>query len=105
MSLTGDPLTDRMVAVASRLVGAVREFDNEEVAAALDEATAIDEQGLVALAVTLAAMVPYDVTPGALLRWVAYRKEYERLVAIGVDPAAAATIINNACGGANDGPH
>lgn len=103
MSLTGDELTDRMVAVASRLIGAVREFDTEEVAAALDEAQAIDSQGLAALVVTLAAMVPYDATPGELLSWVAYREEFDRLVAIGIDPATAATIIHNQRRG--HGPH
>lgn len=95
MSLTGDPRTDRMVAVASRLIGAVREFNTEEVAAALDEAQATDGQGLAALVVTLAAMVPYDATPGDLLNWVGHREEFDRLVALGVDPASAATIIHN----------
>jgi hypothetical protein len=91
MSLTGDPRTDRMVPTAVRMVGAVREWDLDEVTAALDEAG----DDLPVLVLVLAAMVPYDRTPGELLRWVGRRDEFKRLVEYGIDPSTAATIVHN----------
>jgi hypothetical protein len=95
-SLTGDEFTDRLVPVASRLIGAVREWDDDEACAAIEEAQEMDPQfGLLALVVLLAAMVPYDKSAGDLLAWVKRRYEFDRLVEIGVDPASAATIVNS----------
>src|SRR5438270_140440 len=54
------------IATALRLIGAVHEEGPHEVAAVLHR---LDRQDLVALAVTLAAMVPDDYTPVELLAW------------------------------------
>lgn len=95
MGLTGDPLTDRMVPIAARLVGGVREWDAAEVQAAFREALEISpDRGLNALAITLASMVPYNRSPRDLLTWVGRKNEFERLVAHGIDSASAATIID-----------
>lgn len=91
MSLTGDPRTDRMVPIAARLVGAVREWDLDEIAGAVVEA----REDMMALVIVLAAMVPYDRTAGELLGWVGHREEFKRLVDFGIDPSAAATIVNS----------
>lgn len=81
-SLTGDDTTDALVPIAQRFVGAVREFDTD----LMDEllAEVIDTTGgrcdpAVAMAVTLAAMVPDDGTPSGLLNWVPAAVEYDRL--------------------------
>lgn len=101
-SLTGDPELDRLVPAASRLVYAVRLYDREEVAAALNDAAAalagspyVHEPGT-ALSIVLAAMVPWEERPGDLLWWVRRRPEYERLTEAGVDPAHAATLVERA---------
>jgi hypothetical protein len=93
MSLTGDDLTDAMVPVAQRMIGAVREWDVGEVAAAFTDAEEVG--GLAVLVVVLAAMVPYDRSVGDLLGWVGRRDEFLRLLEYGVDPSAAATIVNS----------
>ena len=103
MSLTGDELTDRLVPVASRLVGAVREHDYDEVCAALGEAEALTAgmplDGAEALCVVLAAMVPWSQTPARLLLWWRHRDEFDSLVQSGLDPAVAADIIERRTGG------
>lgn len=72
MSLTGDPVTDQLVPIAARLVGAVRDNDPDEVEQALAD-TILATGGRcdpgAALAVVLAAMVPDDVEPSRLLAW------------------------------------
>ena len=64
--LTGESLPLGAIAAAQLLVGAVHEEGPAEVAALL---TPLDRQALYGLAVTLAAMVPADYTPGELLAW------------------------------------
>ena len=95
--ITGDPELDRLVPAAVRLIGAVRQYDPEDVAAAFDDAAATlagtGRTPAAAVAVILAAMVPWDATPTDLLAWVRRHHEFERLRAAGVDPAAAATIV------------
>lgn len=93
MSLTGDELTDLMVPVAQRLIGAVREWDLDEAAAAIAEAE--EAASLTALVIVLAAMVPYDRSASDLLDWVSRREDFQRLRAFGIDPSAAATIVNS----------
>lgn len=97
MSLTGDELTDRLVPVAGRLVCAVREHDYDEVCEALGEAEALAAgttlDGAEALAVVLAAMVPWNQTPARLLTWWRHRDEFESLVKAGLEPTVAAEII------------
>lgn len=73
MSLTGSPITDRLVHTASRLVFAVRNRDRNGIVAAIREARA--ETGgqcdpAASLAVVCAALVPDNIEPGYLLRWV-----------------------------------
>lgn len=80
-----------MVPVAARLVGAVREWDLDEVVGAIGEAG----DDITVLVVVLAAMVPYDRTAGDLLGWVRHGEEFKRLVEFGIDPSAAATIVNS----------
>lgn len=87
-SLTGSSRSDAQVPVAMALVGAVREFDAKAVAEVLDGAD------LPALAVVLAAMVPWDQAPGQLLAWCLREGEYHRLAEAGVDEATAATIVD-----------
>lgn len=80
---------------AVRLVCALREFNPDEVAAAFaDAAAASGPDHTRGLAVILAAMVPWDHAPADLLAWVHRRDEFDRLLAAGVDPASAATIIS-----------
>lgn len=88
MSLTGDPVTDALVPIAARFVGAVRDNDQQ----AIDEllAEAIDTTGGrcdpgVALAIVCAALVPEDRSPTELLAWRAIQSEYDRLCAAGID--------------------
>jgi hypothetical protein len=91
-SLTGDPITDALVPVAQRLIGAVRDHDT----AAVDEAlaAAITVTGgrvdpAVALAIVCAAMVPEDIQPSRLLLWVQFQAEYDRLCDAGINPNIA----------------
>lgn len=93
-SLTGDPELDRLVPAAVRLTCGLREWDREEVAAALNDAAAASPRPdvLTHLCVVLAAMVPWDQPPAELLAWVRRRAEYERLRALGVDAAIAADL-------------
>lgn len=79
---------DEQIPVALALVGAVREFDAAAVAEILRDAD------MAALAVVLAAMVPWDQSPGRLLAWCHREDEYRRLVEAGVDKATAATIVD-----------
>lgn len=96
--ITGEPDLDRLIPAAVRLIGAVRQYDPEDVAGAFTDASATlagtDRDPAAALAVLLAAMVPWDATPADLLAWVRRHTEFERLRAHGVDPAAAATIVS-----------
>lgn len=98
MSLTGDPLTDRLVPVASRLVGAIRTNDIAEVDAALKEARAYvaDESvdGAEALCVVLAAMVPWSVAPSDLVAWLKNQAAFNVMVEAGVPSAVAAELIS-----------
>lgn len=98
MSLTGDALTDRLVPIASRLVGAIRQNDIDEVDEAFTEARAVlagePVQGAEALCVVLAAMVPWDVAPSDLLEWFKHQSAFQLLVEQGMDPAEAAELIS-----------
>lgn len=94
-SLTGDPELDRLIPSAVRLACGLREWRPEEVAAALDEAAAIaGPDAFRALAVLLAAMLPWDRSPADLLAWVSRRSEFEYLREVGVDAATAATLLD-----------
>lgn len=103
-SLTGDPEMDRLVPVAMQLVGAVRSMDAAAVDEAFDAARRLlpdAEMAGGALCVLLAAMVPWDQSPRQLLAWWVRRADYLKLVAAGVDPASAMTLIE---GGAEWAP-
>lgn len=92
MSLTGDSITDDLIPVAQRLIGAVRDSDAGEVEEALAEAILVTggrcDPGA-ALAVLCAAMVPDNTPPSRLLLWWKYQAEYDRLVAAGTSPKVA----------------
>lgn len=78
---------DQVVAVASHLVWAVREMDRVEVGAVLAAAgcsCACDHTRLHELVVMLAAMVPDDLAPSALLAWLEDPVGYLRLRERGV---------------------
>lgn len=93
-SLTGDPLTDSVIDHASHIVWAVRERDAaaiaETIAAVQDQAGG---RGVHALLLVLAAMVPDDTTPAALLAWLADPVEYRRLRARGVSSITAGARV------------
>lgn len=62
---------DRMVPVAARIVGAVRDDDAGYLLDLIAEAETVGgRQWQLALVVTLAAMVPDTATPGRLLGWL-----------------------------------
>ncbi|WP_031470382.1 hypothetical protein [Sciscionella sediminilitoris] len=88
LSLTGDPRTDAVVPVASRLAWAVRLGDRDGVDEAINEVTTLNGPGLHTLAVVLAAMVPVDQSPGGLLAWL----RSSRLRAVGVNAPTAAVL-------------
>lgn len=93
LSITGDPLTDVVLPPAMRLVWAVREQNPNAVRAAIDDAvTAGGDDGLHALIVVLAALVPDDQAPSSLLAWRLNPDEYHRLRQAGVGSAAAARL-------------
>jgi hypothetical protein len=93
-SVTGDPLTDSVIDHASHIVWAVRERDATTIANTL---TAVQDQagerGVHALLLVLAAMVPDDTTPAALLAWLADPDEYRRMRARGVSSIAAGARV------------
>lgn len=94
MSLTGDPRMDRLIPIAMQLVGAVRTQDQAGVADAFDAANRLmPGEADRAIAVLLAAMVPWDKAPSELLAWWVRRADYHKLIAAGVDPATAMTLI------------
>lgn len=104
-SLTGDPEMDRLVPVVMQLVGAVRAMDPAGVDEAFDAARRLipdEEVAGGALCVLLAAMVPWDRSPSQLLAWWVRRADYQKLIAAGVDPATAMTLIE---GGAEWAQH
>lgn len=92
-SLTGDPLTDALIPPAVRLVWAVRESNQPAVAEAIADATAVAD--LQAFVVVLAAMVPDDQAPTALLAWMHDPAEYLRLREAGVGAVGAAVLVRN----------
>lgn len=92
--LTDQQIDDHVIPAAARLVGAVRDDDRVAVDRLLaqlqlqlraDQATTAR-----ALAVVLAAAVPYDRSMGDLLAW--RDPERRRLAAVGVNPEAAAIL-------------
>lgn len=93
MSSTGDPLTDAAVGPAVRLVKSVRKQDAAGVAEILADAHQAGPDAVNALVVVLAAMVPDDVTPTALLSWLADPAEYRRLRACGVSGITAGARV------------
>jgi hypothetical protein len=62
----------RILPLAQRLVVAVRDEDRAGIGAHL---AGLDRQGLAALAVVLAAMVPDDVPAAALLSWITFEDD------------------------------
>jgi hypothetical protein len=98
MSLTGDPLTDRAVGPAAQLVKAVRKQDPAAVDEILADAHQSGPDAVNALLVVLAAMVPDDVTPPALLAWLADPAEYRRLRACGVSGITAGARVRMGLG-------
>lgn len=95
LALTGDPLTDAVIPAAVRLIWAVRELNHDAVAEAITDATDTGEHGLQALLVVLAAMVPDDQAPTALLAWMGNPAEYLRLRQNGVGAVGAALLVRN----------
>jgi hypothetical protein len=96
-SPTGDPTLDQLLPPVMRLVWAVRESNQDAVAAAIADATAVaGGRGLNAVVVLLAALVPDDQAPGALLAWLKDPEEYLRLRTAGVGAQAAATLAGTA---------
>lgn len=87
--MTGDALTDTLVPIAAQLVGTVRDYGPEDVAAVLAR---VPDGRHDALAVVLAAMVDPDATPRELLAWTVNGLEYQRLVAAGVNGRTAAIL-------------
>ncbi|HKS46736.1 MAG TPA: hypothetical protein VJT49_16815 [Amycolatopsis sp.] len=96
-SLTGDPLTDALIPVAQRFVGAIRDHDAELVDELLAEVILVTggrcEPGT-ALAVVLAAMVSDQHAPSVLLTWLRSRAECQRLIDHGVSPEVARQLTN-----------
>ncbi|SDP61314.1 hypothetical protein SAMN04487905_10657 [Actinopolyspora xinjiangensis] len=90
MSLTGSTELDALLPEATQLVGAIHEYEPEQVHSILARHTTPDE--LRALVVLLAGMVPDDQTPGELLGWVANPPEYTRLRSEGVSAYAAGAL-------------
>ena len=102
-SLTGDPITDALVPVVSRLVGAVHELDPAGVDRAITDAEQVLTRALRevdqlraarALAVVAAAMVPVDQPAGALLAWWPRHVECQRLIKRGIDPGIALQLTD-----------
>lgn len=95
--LTGDPVTDRLVGPAMRLVGGVRTYDPVEIEAAFTDAAAVldgQADAARALATVLAAFIPWNRTPNELLGWLSRGPEFERLRDAGIDPSIAADIVS-----------
>ena len=93
-SLTGDSLTDSVIDHASHIVWAVRGHDAATIATTL---AAVQDQaglrGVHALLLVLAAMVPDDTPPAALMAWLADPGEYRRLRARGVSSITAGARV------------
>ena len=100
-SLTGDTVTDAVVPAAMALVWAVRTSDVEAIDEALTGAAeATSGDGIAALAVVLAAMVPDDRSPGGLLAWLRAPSEYLDLRQHGLGADAAINVLrlhHNTC--------
>ena len=96
---SGDPLADRLVGPAMRLVGGVRLWDPAEVEAAFVDAgeqfdpdsSSVDVAR--ALAVVCASMIPWDASPGDLLAWITHEPDFRRLCAAGVNAETAAALV------------
>lgn len=88
MTADREELVAQLVPIAARLVGAVRDYGPEEIAAVLAR---VPDGRHDALAVVLAAMVDSTRTPQQLLAWVdaSTQPEYWRLIAAGVSPDVA----------------
>lgn len=82
-------LADALIPLAAQLIGTVREYGPEDVAAVLAQ---VPDGRHDALAVILAAMVDPDSTPRELLAWTSGGLEYHRLVAAGVNARTAAVL-------------
>ena len=82
-------LADSLVPIAAQLVGTVREYGPDDVAAVLAR---VPEGRHDALAVILAAMVDPDSSASDLLAWTRGGLEYHRLVAAGVNARTAAVL-------------
>lgn len=94
-SPAGDPLLDRLLPLAGRLVGAAHEEDALGVHCALFDATDLagdQTTALQALVVLLAAMCDDDAAPAELLQWRRNRTEYHRLRNLGVESRLAAVL-------------
>jgi hypothetical protein len=89
--VTDTAFADSLVPIAAELVGTVREFGPDDVAAVLGRVPA---GRFDALAVVLAAMVDPDSTPRELLAWTTGGLEYHRLVAAGVNSRTAAVLAS-----------
>jgi len=95
MSLTGDKWLDLLVPSAEKLVHAVRDDESMHIEAMIADAEQVYGDPLDAahaLVVLLAAMVPDDQSPEALLRWHQNPHEYRRLRAAGVGSYQAAEL-------------
>jgi hypothetical protein len=98
-SPTGDHDLDALLPAASRLVCGLRDWDNREVAIALDLAVATPgpyggDQALTSLVCLLGCMVPPCQSFADLLAWTQREHELRRLMAAGVSRSIADTIVN-----------
>jgi ABC-type phosphate transport system auxiliary subunit len=98
-SLTGSPVTDRLVPAACALIEAVRNGNTAGVTAAFHEATGelagSGADPAQALAVVLAGMVDDTTDPLAALAEHGYTAETRRLTAAGIDPERAGQLARN----------
>jgi hypothetical protein len=93
-SLTGDPVTDALIAPASRLIWAVHQHEPAEVAAAFADAAQVGgDNWLQGLVVVMAGMVDPSSSPGDLLAWTNNPEQYKDLLNAGFASATAVTVI------------
>ncbi|WP_435583358.1 hypothetical protein [Amycolatopsis thermoflava] len=97
MELTGDPITDALVPIAQRFVGAVREHDIDLMDELLAEVILVTGgrcDPALALAVVCAALVPDGYSPATLLAWLTAHTEFDRLTSRGVSPQIARELAD-----------
>lgn len=90
---------DELINRAMRIVGAVHSDSPEVVRSMISEALSVPAppgtDPVMALAVTLAAMVDHDKQASELLRWTKPLAEYRRLLSAGVSEPTAALLADH----------